>query len=140
MRRVQQFLFFFIVSVLVNLSIPQVYSHLIYLETFFYKKDNLILLLKLIWSKNNFYSFIPRYSVIIQKKFLHQSLILFIMINFLIYSFNRKSVPDDISTKRRRLVFKTGVIMYIKNIYKNYSKKFLEYIFTYIYLCYKIKT
>ena len=30
------------------------------------------------------------------------------------YSSIRKSVPDDISGKKRRLVFKTGVIIYVQ--------------------------
>ena len=39
---------------------------------------------------------------------------------WLAYSFIRKSIPDGISRKRERLVFKTGVIMYIlNNSYKN---------------------
>ena len=47
------------------------------------------------------------------------------------YSFIRKSVPDDISRMRRRLVFKTGVIMYIQNnTYKSYFKN----IYIYLYL------
>ena len=37
----------------------------------------------------------------------------------LMYSLIRKSVPDDISKKRRRLVFKTGVIIYIQNYIKS---------------------
>ena len=45
-------------------------------------------------------------------------------------------------SKGRRLVFKTGVIMYNQNdTYIKYSKIFLNiYVFTYIYICYKIKT
>ena len=47
------------------------------------------------------------------------------------YSFIRKSVPDNISRMRRRLVFKTGVIMYIQNnTYKSYFKN----IYIYLYL------
>ena len=44
-------------------------------------------------------------------------------LSVMIYSFIWKSVPDDIQSKRRRLVFKTGVIMYIqKDTSTNYSK------------------
>ena len=44
-------------------------------------------------------------------------------------------------SKRRRLAFKTWVIMYIKNDTEKILENMCKYIiFTYIYICYKIKT
>ena len=56
----------------------------------------------------------------------------------LMYSLIQKSVPDDISKKRRRLVFKTGVIIYIQNYTKNQLKIFLSINLHIFYICYDI--
>ena len=90
-----------------------------------------------VWWNSMYYCPIPKSLLLFcikNYRIMKQALYKVSLVNTVVFG---KVYRTIVQCKRRRLVLKTGVIMYIQKdikIIRNISK----YIFTYIYICYKI--